>query len=335
MRSIRELRDRAVIRPVKQAVEDQLLDLPGVTAVDIGDRSVGGRRTGEQVIVVSVRRKRPADQLSPDVLLPGDVLGIPVDVIEEEPALHHLDRWVAEVPEPSGVLRSGVLAGGAGISPGRSVWMVPPQVRVAGQHRRVGTLGAVVVGHSPTTVIMGLTTFDVACADDAWSVGDRMIDPDSGAECADLARAALSGRVDAAAVTLVPEVAYSRTVSGIGAVTGQSTAYPGEIVRKFGYGTAFSEGIVLSTDTTLRLDHGDALGVRVLREQLRVRAISPVCRFAGRGDAGAVLLNTDNRVVGLHLAGNRDGSMGFASPIVDVLAELDVELAAQTRQMSR
>ena len=40
---------------------------------------------------------------------------------------------------------------------------------------------------------MGLTTFDVACLDDAWSVGDQMTDPEAGRVCAGLARAAGEG----------------------------------------------------------------------------------------------------------------------------------------------
>lgn len=326
MPSLRELRDRAVIRPVKQAVEDQLLDLPGVTAVDIGDRRIAGRRSGEQGIVVSVRCKRPADQLDPAALVPADVLGIPVDVIEEEPRLHHLDRCAEQLPAGVRSVRSGMLSGGAGLAPGRAVRMAPPQVRVIGAYRRVGTLGAVVTGNASTAVAMGLTTFDVACLDDAWSVGDRVVDPDTGAACADLARAVLSGRADAAAVTLLPDVAHSRSISGIGPLTGHGPVQPGDVVRKFGYGTGFSEGVVLSTDVTLRLDHGEALGVCVLREQLRIRSMARLREFAAPGDAGAVLVNPDNRAVGLHLAGNADGSVGFASPIADVLTELDVDL---------
>lgn len=334
MPSLSELRDRAVIRPVKRAVEDQLLDLPGVTAVDLGERRTGGRRTGQQGIVVSVRRKRRADQLDPAALVPGDVLGIPVDVVEEEPRLHHLDCCAEEVPARSGSVRAGMLSGGAGIALGRAVRMTPPEVLVSGAYRRVGTLGAVVTGHASAPVAMGLTTFDVACVDDAWAVGDRVVDPDTGAGCADLARAALSGRVDAAAVALLPDVAHSRSVSGIGPVTGHGPVQPGDEVRKFGYGTGLTEGVVLSTDVTLRLDHGQALGVRVLREQLRIGSTSPR-PFAGPGDAGAVLLNRDNRVVALHLAGNAAGTVGFASPIADVLAELDVDLHTYTHQLSR
>ena len=334
MPSLSELRDRAVIRPVKRAVEDQLLDLPGVTAVDIGDRRTGGRRTGQQGIVVSVRRKRRADQLPPAALVPADVLGIPVDVVEEEPRLHHLDRCAEEMPAGSSAVRSGMLSGGVGIAPGRAVRIASPGVPVSGAYRRAGTLGVVVTGRASAPVAMGLTTFDVACVDDAWAVGDRMVDPDTGAACADLARAALSGRVDAAAVVLLPDVAHSRSVSGIGPVTGHGPVQPGDVVRKFGHGTGATEGVVLSTDATLRLDHGDALGVRVLREQLRVGSTSSR-PFAGPGDAGAVLVNQDNRVAALHLAGNAAGTAGFASPIADVLAELDVDLHAHSHQLSR
>jgi hypothetical protein len=47
-----------------------------------------------------------------------------------------------------------------------------------------------------------------------------------------------------------------------------------------------------------------------------------------------VLLNRDNRVVALHVAGNAAGTVGFASPIADVLAELDVDLHTHTHQLS-
>ena len=350
MLSIKELRDRAVIRPIKQAVEDQLLDLPGVTAVDIGQRRVAGRCTGEQAIVVSVRRKRPVEQLAADARVPGDVLDIPVDVIQEEPVLHHAHRFPgarAEFPrehaqdgqrrgraEHEHCRKVGEIVGGTGIAPSRRISVVPPAVEVAGEYRRVGTLGAVVTGHAPAAVRMGLTTFDVACMDDAWSVGDRMLEPGGGHVYADLTRAALSGRVDAAAVTLGGELRHSCAVAGIGLVTGQSAAYPGEVVRKCGYGTGLSSGVVTSADVTLQLDHGDALGVRVLREQLRVESTCPSVPFAGSGDAGAVVVNAEGRVVGLHVAGNRDGTAGFACQISDVLAELDVELGAEPSEIS-
>lgn len=336
MLSIRELRDRAIIRPIKRAVEDQLLDLPGVTAVDIGQRRIADQYTGDQVIVVSVQRKRSYGELPAGACVPAGVLGIPVDVIEEDTALHHL-HCCAQEPL---LLRErhrdlpAVIRGGQGIAPCRSVFLASPATGAPGQYHRIGTLGALVAGHDPPAAPMGLTTFDVACMDDAWSVGDRMIDPDVGRVYADLARAALSGRVDAAAVTISGDLEASCAISGLGPVTGQCTAYPGDHVRKSGYGTALSSGVVVSTDTTLRVDHGDALGVRVLREQIRVAASPPGARFAGDGDAGSAVVNVDGRVAGLLVAGSPDGAAGFACPIADVLAELDVELCAETRELS-
>ncbi|GAA4620994.1 hypothetical protein GCM10023108_52420 [Saccharopolyspora hordei] len=329
MLSIRELRDRAVIRPIKRAVEDQLLDLPGVTAVDIGARHSAGRCTGQQVIIVSVARKKPRDQLEPGACVPSDVFGIPTDVIEEEPVLQHIHCAEDEPlpPRPRRGERTGVIGGGSGIGPCRAVHLAPPEVPVPGPHRRIGTLGALVVGTTPTAVTMGLTTFDVGCLDDGWSVGDRMFDPEDGRVHAELARAALSGRVDAAAVALAPGSATTCVVEGIGPVTGPATAYPGERVRKHGFGTGVTTGVVTSVDATVRIDHGEALGVRVLREQIRV--VSSESRFCGPGDAGAAVLGPGGRVIGLHVAGSRGGAVGFASPIADVLEELDVELCTE------
>ncbi|GAA2818810.1 hypothetical protein [Saccharopolyspora taberi] len=333
MLSIRELRDRAVIRPIKRAVEDQLLDLPGVTAVDIGEKFTAGRSTGKQVIVVSVASKRPSERLLPGARVPGDVLGIPTDVIEETPVLHHLHTGLHDpvTPRQRRTDRFGAVRGGGGIAPDRTVRLGSQEVPAPGEYRRIGTLGLLVTGNAPATVTMGLTTFDVACLDDAWSVGDRMVDPDVGEIYADLARAALSGRVDAAAVTLAQGVDHSAAIDGIGPITGQRGAYPGEAVRKSGYGTGLTTGIVRSIDTTLRVDHGDALGVRVLREQLRITG-GPA-RFTGPGDAGAAVIDRTGQVVGLLIAGSGSGAAGFASPIADVLAELDVELYTETQRL--
>lgn len=335
MLNIRELRDRAIIRPVKRAVEDQLLDVPGVIAVDIGEKRTGGRGTGMQVIVVSVPVKRPADELPAGTEVPAEIRGVRTDVIEEQLVLH-LGHCGAEEPPVLVERRCGgtaPIAGGIGIAPSRPVRLASPGAQSASEHRRIGTLGALVTGHAPAPVVMGLTTFDVACMDDAWAVGDRMIEPGSGHIYADLARAALSSRVDAAAVTIGGGLDYSCTIAGIGSIGGVGAAYPGETIHKRGYGTALTSGRVISTDATLRINHGDALGIRTLREQIRVAVMPPATRFAGEGDAGAALINSGGRVVGLHIGGTQDATIGFACPIADVLAELDVELCVETQRL--
>ena len=92
-------------------------------------------------------------------------------------------------------------------------------------------------------------------------------------------------------------------------------------MRKTGRTTGLTHGVVASVDSTLRLDFGDGLGVRTLRDQIRVHSSE---RFGDHGDSGAVLVDADNRVVGLYVAGS--GSTGFANPIEPVLRQLDAEL---------
>ncbi|MGJ7905737.1 hypothetical protein ACOQFL_04570 [Actinopolyspora sp. H202] len=344
MMSVREARDRAAIRPIKRAVEDQLLDLPGVGIVDIGEKRISGRPTGQQVIIVSVARKKPVERLEVGECVPSMILGIPTDVVEERVFPQHahcsLDELVpAVLPSPA-----VTVFGGVGIAPSRPVVLGPASsvaegryregghYREGGEYRRIGTLGALVTGRGSTVLTMGLTTFDVACMDDAWSVGDAMLDPHSGRCYAELSRAALSGRVNAAAVMIDEAFDCCRMIPGLGPVTGQGVAEIGETVRKSGLGTGLTRGSVASTDATLRIDHGDALGVRTRREQLRV-VTAREKPFTGAGDAGAVVVNGEGGVVGLHTSGSADGRTGFACPIADVLTELDVKLAVTFRRL--
>ncbi len=70
---------------VTQAVERQgaaLMRYPNVVGVGAGARTRGGRPTGDSCIVVYVARKVPRDQLGQGEILPNEVDGVPVDVVE-------------------------------------------------------------------------------------------------------------------------------------------------------------------------------------------------------------------------------------------------------------
>jgi hypothetical protein len=69
-------------RAVKDRHTDALMRFPGVVAVGVGLRQVGGEYTPEVAIVVMVREKRPPDELAPEDIIPRELEGIPVDVQE-------------------------------------------------------------------------------------------------------------------------------------------------------------------------------------------------------------------------------------------------------------
>ncbi|WP_367134535.1 hypothetical protein [Saccharothrix sp. HUAS TT1] len=310
--------DRAAVRPIKKLVEDDFLSRPGVVGVDLGEKTVGGRATGELAIVVFVRRKGPAAQFA----IPPDVLGVPTDVVEDTFHPHHT---IASPEGVGGAERHEVLAGGIGIGPSRAIRFVPPDVPEVDDYVVAGTLGALVTPRR-RHVVMALTSFHVACVDDAWAVGDPMVHPsriDGGHPVHDrvgaLARAALSGRVDAAAIVLTTPRVRAEVV-GLGAVTGAADARVSLRVRKRGRTTAVTEGVVASTDAAITLDFGAGIGVRTLRDQIRIETRG----FADHGDSGAVLLDDGNRVVGLYCAGSP--TRGFANPVGAVLDQLDVDL---------
>jgi hypothetical protein len=64
------------IEEARRRHEDELLALPNVTAVGIGERA------GQAVIKVYVSRKVPSSDLGPGERVPGSLEGHPVDVEE-------------------------------------------------------------------------------------------------------------------------------------------------------------------------------------------------------------------------------------------------------------
>lgn len=79
--------DRQLERAIAAATahEASLLSVPGVVAVGAGPQRTGGIITGQAAVVVTVRAKRTPEQLQAagEALLPRELDGVPVDVIEQ------------------------------------------------------------------------------------------------------------------------------------------------------------------------------------------------------------------------------------------------------------
>ncbi|KGN31622.1 hypothetical protein N802_02845 [Knoellia sinensis KCTC 19936] len=323
---------RAAIRPVKESVEDELLAKAGVVAVDIAEKETDGKKTGEQSIVVFVEKKKPKSKLGKGAAIPAEINGIKTDVqelvIELQPAYKLVDGtelFVDPADYPT-------LAGGISIGPRRSVFLSPPDVDAPGNYVFVGTLGAMVRDRA-TGATMALTNFHVACVNNTWSVGDRMVQPslvDGGAptgEFGSLTRAAISENIDGAVITVDASEPWTASVTGIGAVAGSAMATVGMAVQKRGRTTEHTFGTVQSTDFTVSVDYGSDVGPRTLRHQIRIDTdTSRNPRFSNSGDSGSVVQDMSRNVVGLLFAGATDGSMTFANPIQAALDELSVDL---------
>jgi hypothetical protein len=72
----------ARLSEVKARHLDDLLGLPNVVGVGVGLRQQAGAQTGELAIMVMVQRKIPRRQLAERDIIPSQIEGVPVDVVE-------------------------------------------------------------------------------------------------------------------------------------------------------------------------------------------------------------------------------------------------------------
>lgn len=327
-------RSREEIRRIKKRVEEELLALPNVHAVDIGEKVTDGRPTGELSIVVYVDQKK---DVAAKNTVPKEVDGVKTDVQEEEPdVLHAVLHRIEEDQLTLDATRYGTLEGGMSMGPCRAIWMEPPDVDTAGWYITVGTLGAI-VRDKTTEDPMALTNFHVAAVDDTWSVGDGMAQParnDGGTCPADrfgtLQRGVLSSNVDGAVVS-IDSRPHACEILEIGDVAGTTAAAEGMAVRKRGRTTDLTHGEVISVDYTTTIDYGDGLGSVTLVDQVRIAVAAPSTMFGTNGDSGSVVVDENRKIVGLYFAGNSSGTRGVANPIAKVLSELDIEVCVKPK----
>ncbi len=79
------------VRAVKRVAEERLLVLPGVHAVGVGPKMVGGKPTGELAIKVYLVKKKPLVDLTSDESIPAQIDGVSTDVVEMEVPRLHID----------------------------------------------------------------------------------------------------------------------------------------------------------------------------------------------------------------------------------------------------
>jgi hypothetical protein len=326
------------LRAALSGVRRELLAREYVVAAGIGYKTVGGTRTDDLSIVCSVVKKVPEALLATDDLVPGEIRGIPTDVVETgilRAQLERTDRWR---PAPGGV------------SIGH------PSVTA-------GTLGCLVRKNGETLI---LSNNHVMAAENAAAIGDPILQPgpyDGGSDPGDriavleefvpirflstepsdctvartvavlanaLAYLLGSGtrllavrlqeeenRVDAALARPVNPADLSEEILELGTIRAIGSAGLGTPVRKSGRTTGLTSDEILQVDVTADITYGAGRTAR-FTDQIMAGAMS------GGGDSGSAVLDAENNLVGLLFAGSDTTTV--INPIGHVVDALGIGL---------
>jgi len=326
------------LRAALSGVRRELLAREHVVAAGIGYKTVSGTRTDDLSIVCSVVKKVPEALLATDDLVPGEIRGIPTDVVETgilRAQLERTDRWR---PAPGGV------------SIGH------PSVTA-------GTLGCLVRKNGETLI---LSNNHVMAAENAAAIGDPILQPgpyDGGSDPGDriavleefvpirflstepsdctvartvavlanaLAYLLGSGtrllavrlqeeenRVDAALARPVNPADLSEEILELGTIRAIGSAGLGTPVRKSGRTTGLTSDEILQVDVTADITYGAGRTAR-FTDQIMAGAMS------GGGDSGSAVLDAENNLVGLLFAGSDTTTV--INPIGHVVDALGIGL---------
>ncbi len=306
---------------IKQSVEKKLLGQKGVTGVDVGFKYVKGKRTPEIAIRVHVAKKLKT--IPKGEAIPSEIEGISTDVIQGVFEPQWLRVPVDEVMAYADVASYSPLVGGISIGPDR----------VIGGYVFVGTLGAPVVDLTTNKTAL-LSNFHVMCVDNGWHAGDVMDQPgrvDGGSianRVATLSRGVLSSHVDGAVSALDAGKTTKCEIVDIGTINGTATAVLNAPVRKRGRTTLLTYGFVDAINATLNVDYGNGIGVKTLSNQIGIRPdVTHNPKFSDHGDSGSVVVDANNKIVGLLFAGNNTGYT-YINPINFVFSELNIKLCS-------
>lgn len=306
--------DFAALRKTKDEWEERLLGLPGVVAVGIGPKRVGGRDTGEVGIVVSVAEKVSKADLAPDEMVPETLDDVPTDVVQTGRAVLKSE---GRGPYPNPRRRP--------VTPG-----VPIEAYLGSSNFGEGTLGAFVTDGKS---VFALSNNHVLCQPRTQKRGGTVIQPsrdyggtakdkigvvthsvpfDISENWADCAMAKISG----------PSSLISPRYPGVGILRGHynKLGWRWKLVKQGGT-TLWTEGIITSVAEAVWVDTDN--GKLLFRDQVKIEG-----KLASRGgDSGSLWVTEDKYAAALLFAGpDNDDTIAWASPINTVLGTFRVKI---------
>lgn len=290
---------------------------PTVIGVGVGIKETQGSLTETLCYRVYVDRKLDSAHLGKHLLVPETILGIPTDVLEKEPTI--LNSFPDTTKYPS--LRGGVQIRNEYFSGDNSVGAgtIGCLARTVVGNKLVGlTAGHVLTDGRTGSPPPAVTTIDIGhprwikccccCTYNEVGLVSR-VSSVAGLDCGIF-------ELDTNAAAKVVEFATEDQVWGVGLIKGVEQAVCYELVRKRGAATGITFGIVVD----VLYDGG----------KLLINPCTEYANFSQPGDSGAVIVNKNNKVVGLLVGASRtNAAQGVAHHIKPVLVELDITIAAQ------
>jgi hypothetical protein len=302
--------------PLKAAVEQKLIALPGVTGVDIGFKETGGEKTPVYAIIVFVERKGVYDA---EDEIPHLIQGVPTDVIEAKFEL--LTRAAAPEAVEIDSKRYDPVQGGASISPARFPNMY-------------GSLG-MIVRDASSLAQYWLSAYHVMCVDAGWPSADtRIVQPAvvlGGNPATDTIGNIVRGTygqvvvpwgydlyVDAA-VCSVSGRTPSTSIIRSGTPKGARNATINDLVHKYGATTEYRMGVIVSTNFTVSVN-----GTWFYYQYRTEPPFPGQPPLAEGGDSGAAVIDSDGYAIGLVMSGS--GKYNELNPIGQIFEALKVQM---------
>lgn len=306
-------------------VREKWLSFSGVTAVDLGFKWTAGQMTQELAIRVHVNEKRPLSEIPENELIPKEIDGIPVDVIEATYGIQNEQPETVQLEAAAG-------------DRGSRFEEIPAGVSIGSPNVTAGTLGAKVydaVSEEPLIlsnwhILAGLPT--AAAGLPIWQPGALDGGRNSSNTFAVLDRFIL-GPHDAAVARLSGDrEVLQETYEGLTIEAGAAPQL-GMTVHKSGRTTGYTEGFIDGIQMTISLNYGSA-GTRLLQNVFRIIPLAGQehVEISAGGDSGSVWIEkSSSEAVGLHFAGEIGAAPehALAHDMTAVMQSLNIKFLSQ------
>ena len=325
------------IHEIKRLHKAFLSSLPGVTMVGVGYKIIKGEQTDRPAIMVFVEEKKPLKQLVPEAIVPTKLNGIDTDVYESDEIVIFQDPTLRYRPAPGGVsighykITAGtlgcavrdkktgkmvalsnnhVLANSNNANPGDSAFQPGPYDGGTPSINNWGMLTRFpLISMSPAVCPLAMGFCNIINL--ILTILGRQT------RLSGNGPAPFTANVVDCALAAPNKPEYLKNdILAIGMPKTQiRTATPGLEVQKSGRTTRHTKDKVIAIDTTAKVNYGGPIAV--FEHQIVAGPMS-----AG-GDSGSLVLDMDNRPVGLLFAGS--DKVTIMNEIQRVMDALEIE----------